>query len=537
MTNSYLALEGVSFHLPDGTPLFRQLNETFDTRATGLVGRNGVGKSVLSRIMAGQLSPSSGRCTRSGAVYYLAQQIHYPEWATVASLAGVQPLVDALGRIEQGSTSEKDFDTVGQRWDIHQQLNLELERCGLGHLDSLTPAVQLSGGEAIRASLAGAWLSCADFLILDEPSNHLDRTSRLSLISQLARWRGGLLVVSHDRGLLESMERIVELTPSGLNSYGGKYSFYARQKKQETQSALLLLEQRKQERQREKKVLCEQRERLEKRQSHGNRQGREANQANILLGGQKQRSENSAGKLKQRHQATQVLLDERVREAAAAIDEDTAIALRSLEVNAPSRRRVAELDAVQLPFVPPFTPPINLMLTTGQRIGVVGRNGRGKSTLLKVMAGQTQPLSGNCWITANYAWLDQRLMTLDPRRTVLEQMQEANRTSGEGYLRTRLAQLGLDAEKIRVASGLLSGGEQLKAALACVLYVDPVPELLLLDEPSNHLDLTSLYALESMLSGYQGALMVVSHDEVFLNNLNLTGRLLLEESCWQLQAQ
>lgn len=537
MTNSYLALEGVSFNLPDGTPLFTQLNETFDTRATGLVGRNGVGKSVLSRIMAGQLSPSSGRSTCPGSAYYLAQQILYPEGATVASLAGVQPIIDALSRIEQGSTSEKDFDIIGQRWDIHQQLRMELERCGLGHLDSSTPAVQLSGGEAMRASLAGASLSSADFLILDEPSNHLDHASRLSLISQLTRWRGGLLVVSHDRELLESMERIVELTPSGLNSYGGNYSFYARQKKQETQSALLLLDQRKQERQREIKTLREQRERLEKRQSRGNRRGREANQANILLGGQKQRSENSAGKLNQQHQATQTLLDERVREAAAVIDEDVVIALHSLPVNAPSRRRVAELDGVQLPFVRPFTPPLTLMLTSGQRIGIVGRNGGGKSTLLKVMAGQTQPLSGNCWITANYAWLDQHLITLDPQRTVLEQMLEANRTAGEGNLRTRLAQLGLDADKIQVASGLLSGGERLKAALACVLYADPAPELLLLDEPSNHLDLASLHALESMLSGYQGAFMVVSHDEVFLNNLNLTGRLLLEESRWQLQAQ
>lgn len=146
MTNSYLALEGVSFNLPDGTPLFSQLNETFDTRATGLVGRNGVGKSVLSQIMAGQLSPSSGRSTCPGSAYYHAQQILYPEGATVASLAGVQPIIDALSRIEQGSTSEKDFDIVGQRWDIHQQLRMELERCGLGHLDSSTPAVQLSGG-------------------------------------------------------------------------------------------------------------------------------------------------------------------------------------------------------------------------------------------------------------------------------------------------------------------------------------------------------------------------------------------------------
>lgn len=536
MTNISIALESAAFTLPDGTPLFSQLNETFDSRRTGLVGRNGVGKSVLSQILAGKILPSSGRCLRSGSVYYLAQQVASLALTTVAELAGAKEIIDALERIEMGSVSALDFDIVGSRWDIRQQLQFELERSGLGHLDATTPASQLSGGESMRVSLIGAWLSDADFLILDEPSNHLDHTSRKALIAQLQRWTGGLVVVSHDRELLESMSRIVELSSQGLSNYGGNYSLYAQLKAQETQSALQLLEQRKRERQREQKALREQKERLEKRQARGNRQGREANQAKILLGGQKQRSETSAGKLNQQHSAALSLLEQRVRDAANQVDENADIVMHSLAVNSPSRRQIAELKDVQLPFVTRFDFPLNLTLTAQQRIGVVGNNGCGKSTLLKVLSGKVEPLEGSCRVVEQHVWLDQHLATLSPQRTVLEQMLEANRVAGEAQLRMRLAQIGLDAHKIQIASGLLSGGERLKAALACVLYAEPTPQLLMLDEPGNHLDLPSIQALETMLSHYQGALIVVSHDEVFLNHLNLKERLSLSAGNWRFAA-
>jgi len=225
MTNTCLTLEGVSFTLADGRVLFQDLNEVFDQRRTGLVGRNGAGKSVLARLMAGELAPSSGRIACSGTVHYLSQ--HIAQEGTVAALAGVQPVLAALTRIENGSADPADFDAVGDGWDMRERLQSELDRHGLPHLRPGTPAASLSGGEAMRVSLIAAWLSSASFLILDEPSNHLDRANRLALQAQLQRWPYGLLVISHDRELLEQMERIVELSPLGLRSYGGGYSFYA----------------------------------------------------------------------------------------------------------------------------------------------------------------------------------------------------------------------------------------------------------------------------------------------------------------------
>lgn len=535
MTNPSLTLEGVSFVLPDGRPLFSDLNASFDARHTGLVGRNGAGKSVLARVMAGRLAPSAGRCARTGEVFYLAQQVQISDArASVATLAGVQHALDALTRIEAGDGAPEDFDTLGERWDLRQRLQAELERCGLGHLDPQAPAHALSGGETMRVALAGAALSQADWLILDEPSNHLDRANREALMRQLQRWPKGLVVVSHDRRLLDTMARIVELSASGLRSYGGGYALYAQQRAQEEAGALALLERRKLERRRAAQALREQRERAERREAQGRRHGREANQAKILLDRQKARSESTAGKLRTQHAAARDQLDLNVREAAMAIADDARIVMRSTPVSGMTRRWIVELDDVVLPHAPPATRAIRLALHGEQRVGVTGANGSGKSTLLKVLAGQLAPLAGSCSVRVASAWLDQRLASLAPQRTVIEQMREANRTASEDALRTRLAQLGLNASKLDVPCGVLSGGERLKAALACAIHADPPAQFLLLDEPGNHLDLPSLQALEAMLCDYRGALMVVSHDEALLERLELTDRLEATPEGWKM---
>lgn len=535
MANPYLTLENVSYVLPNGRVLFSALNEQLDQRATGIVGRNGIGKTMLMRILAGHIQPTTGHYVQAGSVYYLEQQISHQTEASIASLAGVQHILDAIKRIEAGSFATEDFDMIADRWDIQLQLAQALERNGLGYLDLETPANLLSGGEAMRVSLIGAFLSEADFLILDEPSNHLDRIHCQALIEQLASWSKGLIITSHDRQLLDQMNRIIELSSLGLRSYGGNYSFYAQHKEQERRNAVQQLEHLKLERQKQQQSLREQQERMERRQARGNRHGKEANQAKILLDRQKERSESSTGKFKKQQQAAKEQMSQQIREAAQKIEENLAIVVHELPVSLSTQQRVAQLDAVELPFVQSSTRYIDLMLSGSQRLAVIGPNGCGKSTLLKVLAQQISPLSGSCKIYVKSIYLDQKLSNLDQERTVLEQLLEVNPTASESGLRMRLAQLGLDAQKITVTSGLLSGGERLKAALACVLYADPPMPLLLLDEPSNHLDLPSIQALESMLAHYHGTLVVVSHDDLFLDNLDLTHRLIAMDQGWQLQ--
>lgn len=531
MTKTFISLDSVSYTLPNGHVLFSALTETFDTTPTGLVGRNGVGKTLLARLMAGDITPSTGRCLRIGEVRYLSQRVTQEASGTVADLAGLGTTLAALARIEAGSTNTEDFDALGDQWDIRQTLQRELEHSGLAHLESTTTAATLSGGEAMRVALIGVLLSSADFLILDEPSNHLDGPSRKALIEQLTRWPKGLLVVSHDRQLLAHLPRIVELSTLGLRSHGGNYTFYAEQKASEQAAAQASLEHHQKERKRAERVLHQQHERQAQRQARGNRQRHEANQAKILLDRQKERSELSAGRLALQQAETRSQHLSAIQQAREQLSEDTHIALHDIAVQ-PAQRIITELTDITLPYV---AGKLNFSLTGQQRLGIVGPNGSGKSTLLKLLAEQRLPLKGERRVHVRSAYLDQHLAQLDKTRSAIEQLTVANQAAPTSLLRTRLVHLGLTAEKISVACGKLSGGEQLKVALACALYADPPAQLLLLDEPSNHLDLPSLQALESMLRGYPGALVVASHDQDFLHNLALTDYLCATPEGWILE--
>jgi ATPase subunit of ABC transporter with duplicated ATPase domains len=537
MTPPSLTLHHIAFHLPDGSALFTELDAHFDARPTGLVGRNGIGKTALAKILAGIIEPSAGSCTRSGRVRYLAQQIDTAGYRSVADVAGVQTVLDALTRIEAGSAAPEDFDIVGDQWDMPQRLHHELAQSGLGHLAAQDPAARLSGGECTRVALLGAFLDAPDFLILDEPTNHLDRAHRLALFEQLARWRGGLIVISHDRELLERMERIAELSSLGLQFYGGNYTFHAQQKALERDNAIAHLERAKVERRRGEQAAREQRERLEHRQASQRREGREANQAKILLGGMKQRSQVSSGKLNQQQAAMRDTLAQQVREAAEHVEESTHRLLFAPRCEVASSKRVLSLQGLRLPFGSHAAYPLDLELVGPRRIALRGPNGCGKSTLLRVIAGQIAPASGSCQVYVQAAYLDQQAAGLDATRSLLEQLAAANPQVAEGQLRTWLALLGLGATEVTRTSDKLSGGERLKAALALELYTQTPAQLLLLDEPSNHLDLPSLDALQAMLRDYRGALLVVSHDEHFLAQLDLNGSLTASDGGWQFNAQ
>ncbi len=532
MTTHPLTLDRVTHRLPDGRTLFSDLSFSFEPVRTGLVGANGVGKSVLARLLCGAETPAAGRCHGGGRVFLLPALSGRPQ-GTVADLCAVAPVLAALDRIAQGSVDPEDFSTVGDRWDLRERLRQRWAQEGLpADLRPQDAASRLSGGQAMQVALSGAWASDADWLILDEPSNHLDARHRALLQQQLSQWRAGLLVISHDRTLLEDMQCIVELDARGLQRFSGLYSHYARLRATQLASAQAQLEHARHQHRRQLQQAREREQRAQQRQARGERNARTANQAPILLGLAKRRAQATAA----RHAHLQELrLDEsaaRLRQAASRVDAGAQLAALAPD-NPHAAQRVAHLQQVVLPHG--CSAALDLTLQRGQRLAITGDNGSGKSTLLRMLAGQLPPRSGQLHVAVPVALLDQQLSGMTGSHTVLQAVRDAAPQAAVAELRTRLALLGLDAQRIERAFATLSAGERLKAALACALYAEPAPGLLLLDEPGNALDLGALAALETLLAQYRGTLVMVSHDERLHHAMRPTHTLRVDETGWRLQ--
>ncbi|MFH2134737.1 MAG: ABC-F family ATP-binding cassette domain-containing protein [Pseudomonadota bacterium] len=533
---STIQLHHVSLRLPDGRMLFDDLNESFAHERIGLVGRNGAGKSMLARMLAGLIAPEHGRIECSSVPAYVPQDLHSHPDATIAELAGLAPLFAALQRIEAGTANDDDFDLLDGHWDIRLKLAQVLTEAGLGSLHADSPAAALSGGEVTRVALAGAFLSGADILILDEPSNHLDRHARAWLMENIRQWQGGLIVVSHDRTLLSHMDRIVELEAGMLRSYGGNYRVYREQKEREQSAAQDSLDHARAARARTLRTLKQQHDDRSRRTARNAKHAKTANLPGIYQNRLREGAEAYAGRERQRVDDTKRELDQSVRDAAARLTTPPPVALILPGTAVPASKRILELEEAIPPY-PAHAPAMNMILTGPVRIGLVGPNGCGKTTLLKMLAGQLAPASGYCHTHVATAWLDQHAtQLLPPDKSVLQQLDALNSPLSESERRERLALLGLAAAHVGIASGLLSGGERLKAALACALWGEAPAQLLLLDEPTNHLDLASVIAFEQALSDYPGALIMASHDQALLDALNLSHHLRHSNDGWQLIA-
>ncbi|WDR38042.1 ATP-binding cassette domain-containing protein [Pseudomonas serboccidentalis] len=532
-TPALVSLNQTAFRFANGETIFNDLNLQFDHLHTAIVGRNGVGKSVLARLIAGRLQPTAGSVTCAVTVAYVAQTFIVEPGQTVADATGTAAALRALQRLQRGEASEEDFDTLGERWDLPERLRQWLNDAGLPDIVPSDLTQSLSGGQQARLALIGAFLSPARLLVLDEPTNHLDAAGRRWLMSELQRWRGGLIVVSHDRQLLERMQRIVELTPSGATVFGGNFSTYQQQRQIHQAAAQATLDQSRTERRREQQRLKSEHDTIQRHAARSLRNAKTANVSGFERASLKGAARQIMGHVRHGHQQRKSELDARVRDAYAKVLPDDAVMMNLPGSAVPTSRNVCTLIDVRLPWL--RTQAFNLTLSGPVRVAVNGPNGCGKSTLLQLLAGELRPVSGECTTHVPVAYLDQQLKLLDDHLSVIDQLIALQSPLSESELRSHLAHLQLDAQRVTRPSASLSGGERLKAALAVALWRQTPAQLLLLDEPSNHLDLASVQAFEQALQTFPGAIVAVSHDPDFLQALKPTHRLDWHHGDWRLQ--
>ena len=524
-------LHQVTCQFPTGDTLFGPLSLTLEPSLCALVGRNGSGKTRLLRLLAGLDEPATGHIERFGSHAWVAQQHVISSQTTLAELLGYDAIFAARKRIDSGDYQPDDLALLDGHWDIAERLSEAFINATLPPFEPDKPAIELSGGERIRALLCGAFTAGADFLLLDEPTNHLDRQGRAWFYDQLSRYQGGVLVASHDRELLEQVPRILELSASGLRSYGGNYADYQAQRDAEQQAARAALEHAATERKRTRARMQKEHDDSQRRSAKTLRTVDTLNIASFERVKYKGAAKERIGSWKKQHSEQNEALNAAVNKARERVEDDNPVMFTLPGSQIPEGKQVLVLEDLVLQHVP--VPPLTWRIDGPMRVALKGPNGCGKSTLLKTLLGEMAPRSGSCKVSVSCAYLDQHLSRFDLSQSVMTHLNLSHTPLEEGVLRTRLAQLQLGADKVMLPLAALSGGERLKAALACVLWRAEATQLLLLDEPTNHLDLASVQAIEAALAGFPGALLVVSHDEAFLSGLTLTHALVWEEAGWR----
>ncbi|MGW4097001.1 ABC-F family ATP-binding cassette domain-containing protein [Mycobacterium sp. NPDC004974] len=515
----------LSFSWPDDVELFSDLSFSIGPGRTGLVAPNGAGKSTLLKLIAGEYRPSAGSVVADGAVGYLPQSLPFTADLTVAAVLGIAPVLDALAALADGDASEEVFTAIGEDWDIEERSRAQLDRLGLDDLALDRRLGTLSGGEVVSLGLAAQLLKRPSVLLLDEPTNNLDSEARHRLYDALDSYTGCLLVVSHDRVLLDRMDQIAELYRGEIVFYGGNFTAYEEAGRAAQQVAEGNIRNAEQQLKREKRQMQEARERAARRSSTAARNLKDAGLPKIVAGKLKRDAQESAARADDVHARRVDDARSRLDEAERALRDDKVIALDLPDTVVPAGRTVFAGDGLQISrggrklFA---DNGIDLSIRGPERIALTGPNGAGKSTLLRIIDGTLEPDSGTVQrVDGRIASLSQRLDLLDDERTVAESLATAAPSLSHTRRMHLLAQFLFRGDRIHLPVAALSGGERLRATLACVLYAEPAPQLLLLDEPTNNLDLVSVGQLESALNAYRGAFAVVSHDERFLEAIGI----------------
>ncbi|MCE2593365.1 ATP-binding cassette domain-containing protein [Motilimonas cestriensis] len=503
----------------NGDVLFQQLSCSMTKRRVGLVGRNGVGKSVFASILSGELIPSSGTVTlpTSFGVYRQQPSQLLAGELTIAQFLAKDDVLQGLKQIELGDCSAHWFDLIGDEWDLPARLSAQLSAMGLPPTPDF-PCAQLSGGQLAKLQLWQLLDSDVELLILDEPSNHLDRYGKHWLIESMQAFKGAILLISHDRELLREMQEVWELSKLGLQVFGGNYDIYAEQKDIELQSVgrqLASIEK-------QKKQLVEQaqrnREKAEQRAAQGNKLRKEGSQPSILLDAKKDKASARASNRNKNEQLRQAHLLE-TQQALSARKEQIKSQKLYLADNQSRARKVVSIVQGRLAFG--SAQPITQQIFSADKVHLIGQNGAGKSTFLKTLLGEERLQTGALQLNTPLYYLDQHFGAVRPELSMLDNLTQHCDGIAESDARTLLAGVGFRRDNVFRLGGMLSGGEKMKLAMLIVSHQSMQP-LLLLDEPDNHLDLDSKIMLAQALKDYRSGFILVSHDEEFAQQSGVT---------------
>jgi len=521
-----IILQNISYTHPNKDLLFSEINLTVNNHEkTALIGNNGAGKSTLLKIIAKELQPSNGQISVEAEPYYIPQIFGQFNHLTIAEALKIDKKLNALKEILNGNTSEENFNLLNDDWTIEDRYYDALQYWQLTDLDLSEKMETLSGGQKTKVFLAGISIHQPDLILLDEPSNHLDIVSRQLLYDFIQTTKSTLIVISHDRKLLNHLDTICELSKHGIKVYGGNYDFYKEQKQIENNALSQDIQSKEKALRKAKEKERETLERQQKLDNRGKGKQEKAGVARIMMNTLRNNAENSTSKMKSVHAEKIGGISQDLQELRSSLPDIDKMKF-GFDNSALHKGKIL-FTATNINFAynnqPLWTENLNFQITSGERIALKGQNGSGKTTLIKLILGDIETQTGTIYRADNKSvYIDQDYSLLDNKLKVYEQAEQFNVSAlQEHEIKIRLNRFLFTKNDWDKSCSALSGGERMRLLLCCLTINSKSPDIIIFDEPTNNLDIQNVEILTTAINEYQGTLIVVSHDETFLEQINI----------------
>ncbi|WP_276876357.1 ABC-F family ATP-binding cassette domain-containing protein [Chryseobacterium joostei] len=528
-----ILLQNISFGFPGGNLLFNHINFTIQSHTkSALVGSNGMGKSTLLKIIAHETQPLSGNINIQGEIFYVPQMFGNFNHLTISECLKIDQKLNALEKITNGEVDEKYFEILNDDWDIEERCQNTLQYWGLQDFDLNQKLEGLSGGQKTKVFLAGIQINHPDIIILDEPTNHLDLEGRKLLYDLIEKISATVIIVSHDRSLLNLVDTIFELSNQGITAYGGNFDFYTEQKEVEEEALHNDINAKERALKKAKEKERETLERKQKLDARGKQKQEKSGVARIMMNTLRNNAEKNTSKLKNIHAEKINDISGDLRDLRSTVRNFDQMKVNFNDSSLHSGKLLLAVENINFKYRTDklWAENLNLEVRSGDRISIKGSNGSGKTTLIKLLLGNIEPFEGKISRAEFQSiYVDQEYSLINPELTVYDFVQTFNDSAlQESEVKTLLSRFLFGKETWDKKCEFLSGGERLRLLLCGLSISNKAPDLIILDEPTNNLDLQNVEILTNSIKDYHGTLLVISHDEIFLDEIGIGGEVVLK---------
>ncbi|MDQ0639908.1 ATPase subunit of ABC transporter with duplicated ATPase domains [Pedobacter sp. W3I1] len=524
-----LIIRSLSYVHPDREKLFHELNLTVGKgEKAALVGLNGMGKSTLLQLIAGISLPTSGEIIRPESSWYVPQHLGQYDHLSIAEALKIDVKLNAMQAILNGSVDAGYFEDLDDDWEVEEKLEMALAKWGIGHFSAHRLMGTLSGGQKTKVFLAGIEVHQPGIILFDEPTNHLDTNSRGMLYDLITQHKATILAVSHDRTLLNLLNKTLVLSQTGIEVFGGNFDFYLEQRQEKVNALQAKLEEQAKTLKQSQQKARDMAEQRQKKEAKGKSEGLSNSLPRIVAGGLKSKAQQSTAKVLDAHHEKISDLAEHIRETRSQIQQYQQLHINIAASNLHHGKILIDANNINYSYNGnALWKALTFQVRSGDRLHIEGDNGVGKTTLLKIITGAVEPTEGQYMSPDfSYLYLDQDYTMIKPDLSLYEQVQKYNHDGlQEHELKSLLIYSQFSREMFDRKCIGLSGGEKMKLALCCLAISKQAPDMLILDEPTNNLDIQSLKILTSAVKNFNGTLLVISHDQHFIKEIGINSQI------------